>query len=68
MSKIQFIGQTFNLDLNLTHNTVATTHESVKMLRVIFRILIIGSSHVGLFFNKIKEISISFQISANERS
>lgn len=57
------------MNLILTHNTVATTRESVEMLLVIFRILlIIGSSHVGLFINKIKEISVDFQISANERS
>ena len=50
-------------------HSVLLSLQSVKMLLVIFRnILIIGSSHVGLFINKIKEISIGFQISANERS
>ena len=32
--KIPFIGQTFNLELILTHNPVGITHQGVKMLLV----------------------------------
>ena len=50
----------------MTHNTVAITYEGVKML-LVFSLIIIASYHIGLFIDKIKEISCGFYISARER-